>query len=119
LKRLAHLILLFTLPIAFAPRVPAQVTGGGTNANDMRHFRTGTCVTNSAGQCTISAAFPGGAFPDTNYTAVCNFETNYRGPSQFYFQETKSTSGLTLAITFYVAESGVTTPVIDCIAIHD
>jgi len=110
--------------VAFSPFGDVLVSGhikvsGGVDAGSsgLKHARAGGC--SAVNQCSVTVSWPGNAFPDTNYTAVC---TPDGGAFGTLFVASKSVSGITVTMIggftgagiFQAQLSGV-----DCIAMHD
>jgi hypothetical protein len=98
-----------------------DATGGG-----LKHARAGGCNGGSTGPCSVTVSWPGAAFSDTNYTAVCTPDSGRGGTLTI---TNKTTTGITVSIasdvvvstnnnvigaTSFPAMSGV-----ECMAMHD
>jgi hypothetical protein len=79
----------------------------------LKHGRTGSIICSHTG-CGAQINWPGTAFPDTNYTAVCSLES---GPLQETLSVAqKATTFVFVDLPVSVLNKGV---VVDCIAMHD
>lgn len=92
-----------------------DATGGG-----VKHARGGGCSSMNQHSCSVTVSWPGAAFPDTNYTAVCTPEgTIATGTLSI---ASKSTSSITLSLSEELVITGSTVAGmsgVDCIAMHD
>jgi hypothetical protein len=103
--------------------------GGGVDATGggIKHARAGGCSASTA-SCSVTVSWPGSAFADTNYTAVCTPDNANQG---VFSITSKTTSNVTVTIkpisvtvavgtatgggsSFNVSMSGV-----ECMAMHD
>jgi hypothetical protein len=96
--------------------VSTGVTNSGTG---IKHFRGTSCTTaSSAGAfCQTIITWPGGAFADTSYTAVCNIENT----AVLYLANynNKTTSQITTIIQLSAGNTTGASGTLDCIAFHD
>ncbi|HEV2962873.1 MAG TPA: hypothetical protein VG649_13670 [Candidatus Angelobacter sp.] len=98
-----------------------DATGGG-----LKHARAGGCNAGNGTSCSVIVSWPGAAFSDTNYTAVCTPD-NGRGGTFSITNKTTTSVTVTMVDNVVVSNNGgilgSTTGVViggvECMAMHD
>jgi hypothetical protein len=97
------------------PTITAGIVAGGSG---LKHVRVAGCTTPATrfAGCTTTVNWPGTAFPDTNYTAVCTLDNPSAEPLLAGTQRKTAGSILVKLVTWTSQSSSAT---IDCVAVHD
>jgi hypothetical protein len=97
-------------------RVDSGVDGSGTG---VKHLRAPTCTTPATplSTCTTTVIWPGNAFVDNNYTAVCTVSTVKHGNPFVVSTANKTASKIDVVIATLTAADA--SGVVDCISMHN